>query len=74
MSDKINWTPEELRAFDHLIDLVGSRNQLSRIAGRLKMTAFVNQHGKDKCDAMFAFLQERDAAKARKKAKRTIAQ
>lgn len=59
MSSAPTWTEEELREFDRLVDDVSSRNQLTRIDARLKMTAFVEEHGKEKCDAMFAYLESK---------------
>lgn len=56
----VTWTDEELREFDMLVDMVSSRNQLERISGRLAMLKFVDEHGKEKCDAMFAYLNTRD--------------
>ena len=52
----ITWTPEELAEFDLLTWMVSSRDQTDRIRGRLDMDKFVEKHGKEKCDAMFAHL------------------
>lgn len=57
---EITWTEEELREFDSLVDGVSSRSNLERIAARIDMNKFVEQHGKEKCDAMFAFLEGGD--------------
>jgi hypothetical protein len=57
---EITWTEEELAEFDELVDMVSDRHQATRIAGRLDMGKFVNEHGKAKCDAMWAHLQKRD--------------
>lgn len=57
MSDQPTWTKEELKQFDKLVDLVSSRNQLTRIAARLDMDKFIKEHGKEKCDAMWAHLE-----------------
>jgi hypothetical protein len=55
------WTPEELAEFDRLIDEVSSPNQAIRSSARMRQNRFVNEHGKEKCDAMWAHLQEREA-------------
>jgi hypothetical protein len=54
---EVSYTPEELAVFDQLLDAVGSYDQVTRINGRLDMHAFVNLHGKEKCDAMFFQLE-----------------
>lgn len=54
---EIEWTDEELREFDKLVDGVSSRNQLTRISAGLDMHRFVAEHGAEKCDAMFAHLE-----------------
>jgi hypothetical protein len=53
------WTAKELKEFDKLIRNVSSFNQLTRIAARLGMSKFVAEHGKEKCDAMFAYLESK---------------
>jgi len=52
----MRWTKEEITEFDRLIDGVGSPDQLVRIEARLKQRDFIGEHGKPKCDAMFAHL------------------
>jgi hypothetical protein len=52
------WTKEEIDEFDRLLDLTSSRNQMDRISGRIDLNAFVGRHGKEKCDAMFAYLEK----------------
>lgn len=52
------WTKAEITEFDALIESQSSRGQMDRIEGRLGMSAFVKEHGKPKCDAMFAHLQQ----------------
>lgn len=54
------WTPEELKAFERLVDEASSRDQVARIGARLDMAEFVKQHGKEKCDAMFAEITKND--------------
>lgn len=61
MKDVI-WTEEELRQFDRLVDDVSSRDQLKRITGRIDMMAFIKEHGKEKCDAMCAYLENGEAS------------
>lgn len=57
---EITWTPEELKEFDRLTWDVCSIHQMKRIEGRIAMPKFVEKHGKEKCDAMFAYLLEQD--------------
>lgn len=66
MSEQITWTPEELAEFDELIDMVSDRHQVTRITGRLKMMEFTKKYGNDKCNAMWAYLQQRDMERAGK--------
>lgn len=61
------WTDEELKEFNRLIELSGSRDQMDRIHSRIEMPKFITKHGKEKCDAMWAFLE----SKPRKKSKPT---
>lgn len=53
----ISWTAGEIRQFDRLVDDVSSQNQLLRIEARGDLKAFVETHGKPKCDAMFEHLK-----------------
>jgi hypothetical protein len=54
----ITWTAEELAEFDRLIGLVSSRDQMTRLSARIKdMPDFIAEHGKEKCDAMWAHLE-----------------
>lgn len=55
------YTAEELKEFDTLTMKACSRDQVTHIDGRLKLSQFVKLHGKDKCDALFAMLMARDA-------------
>lgn len=57
MSKKITWTQEEIKEFDRLIDESESPNQVRRISGRLDLDSFIKLHGKEKCDAMWAYLE-----------------
>lgn len=54
------WAPEDLSAFEKLVDNTSSRDQLTRISARLDMQKFIEQHGKEKCDVMFAELTKND--------------
>lgn len=53
----ITWTASEITEFDSLVDDVSSASQLARISARMRMREFVDKHGKEKCDAMFAHLE-----------------
>ena len=67
----IQYSTAELIEFDRLCENAGSRDQVTRITARLTMRKFVEQHGKPKCDAMYAELNRRQAkARRRKKAAR----
>lgn len=52
------YTKEELDEFDRLTNDASDRDQMTRIRGRLDLRKFVDTHGKEKCDAMFAALKE----------------
>lgn len=56
-----NYTPEELAEFDRITRDMSSPNQVRRIEGRLAVRRFESEHGTEKCKAMFAVLQARDA-------------
>lgn len=56
-NEQPKWTPEELKEFDRLIDMTSSRDQVQRISGRMDMRKFVDKHGKEKCDAIWAHLE-----------------
>lgn len=51
------WTKDEIKKFDRLVDDQGSQNQVLRIAARLELRKFQDEHGKEKCDAMWAHLE-----------------
>ncbi len=53
----MKWTKEEISKFDRLVDGISSSNQVDRISCRLDMHLFIKEHGKEKCDAMFAHLE-----------------
>ena len=56
------YTPELLAEFDKLTARCSSRDQMTRIEARLKVSAFEKEHGSAICAAMFAELQRRDLA------------
>jgi hypothetical protein len=60
------YTAAELKAFDRLTARLSSLRQLDRIDARLKIDGFVKEHGKEKCDAMFAEIQKLVAKRRRK--------
>jgi hypothetical protein len=53
----MEFTSDEIKEFERLCNMTSSSRQMDRISGRLEMANFVEQHGKDKCDAMYAFLK-----------------
>lgn len=57
---KLPWTKAEFARFDRLTMKASSPHQLTRIMGRLALQKFVEKHGKEKCDAMFAELKKQD--------------
>ena len=60
---EVTWTPEELREFDDLTMKLSSKRQMDRIEARLDLPKFMERVGKEKCDAMFAYLMKRDGKK-----------
>lgn len=54
------WTEDELKEFKRLSELSGSRHQMDRIDARIEMPKFVEKHGKEKCNAMWAHLTAKD--------------
>jgi hypothetical protein len=63
MMSEISFTQEELDEFDMLTSANSSPHQVERIMARLDLRKFVAEHGKEKCDAMFAEIQARDRKK-----------
>lgn len=59
------WTTEEIVEFDCLVEMASSRQQMDRISSRIDMPEFIQKHGKDKCDAMFAHIEAGGALEAR---------
>jgi hypothetical protein len=52
------FTREQFGTFFRLVNMCGSNNQMRRINGRLNMGSFVEEAGRDKCDRMFALINE----------------
>lgn len=52
-----------LKKFDHLTMASCSSAQMERIRARLALKAFIKEHGKEKCDAMWAVIQKNDASR-----------
>lgn len=46
-------TAKQRREFETLIDDVNSHSNGTRVVGRLRMSKFVAEHGKDVCDAEY---------------------
>lgn len=51
------WLKSEIKEFDRLIDKSESRDQAERVSGRFELRAFIAKHGKEKCDAMWAYME-----------------
>jgi len=57
---KIKYTKKELEEFDRLVtqsDLKGMGN-FGRNIGRMRLSRFVENHGKKKCDAMWKIIKD----------------
>lgn len=52
------FTREQFKNFFRLVNMCGSYDQMQRINGRLDMGPFVKEVGRDKCDLMFALINE----------------
>lgn len=63
---KPQYTEAMLAKFDRLTNRMSSRDQMTRIRARLEVDAFVKEHGKDVCDAMFERLKRRDGKRESK--------
>lgn len=59
------YTKELLKEFDRLTMKACSQNQMDRIGAHFDMGRFVEKHGKEVCDAMFAELKAKDEAKSK---------
>jgi hypothetical protein len=57
---KPTYTKAELRRFDRVTMRLSSRDQLERISARMEIKRVVEELGKEKCDAMYAALKQRD--------------
>ena len=60
------YTKSELAKFDLLTMKLSSRDQVRRIDARLDLKKFEEEHGHEKCQAMFKVLQARDAKRSAK--------
>lgn len=60
------FTKAMIDEFDKLTCMTSSHSQMDRIRGRLTLKKFIDTHGKDVCDIMFAELQALDDAKRKK--------
>lgn len=56
----------EIHKFNRLVEMNSSPHQLTRIQGRLGLSKMAAELGKEKCDAIWAELQARDATKKKK--------
>lgn len=54
------WTADELSQFDVITQGLSSKWQMDRIKARLELRAFIEKHGKMKCDAMFEALRNEE--------------
>jgi hypothetical protein len=58
-SKKLPYTKKEFDRFDYLTDKCCSRNQMQRIEGRLALTKFIDTHGLEKCNLMWAEIKRK---------------
>lgn len=65
MAKKNPWTREQLRRFDALTEATSSPNGHIRVIARLDLKQFILEHGEELCNAMFAYLLERDKKRGR---------
>jgi hypothetical protein len=63
LSEPRTFSDKDLRMFDRLTLRLSSPFGHVRINARFDLTNFIDQHGREKCDAMFAVLRKRDAKK-----------
>lgn len=59
----VTYTEDDIKEFDRLCENTGSGDQVTRITARMTLRKFVAQHGKPKCDAMYAELDRRQKGK-----------
>lgn len=60
-------TPTQTEKFKSLIEKCNSRDQMTRISGRLWLNKFVMQHGEDVCKATFESFKRKPKKLSRKK-------
>lgn len=53
------YTNDEYKQFVKLVEGQESRDQVVRITARLAMTKFIDEHGEEKCNLMFADLTKK---------------
>ena len=54
----MKFTHDEFKEFFKLVNMSGSNDQMDRINSRLSMPGFVDRVGRDKCDQMWALIEE----------------
>lgn len=62
------YTREMLEEFDQITLQASSRDQVTRISGRLALNHFIKKHGKEVCDAMFAELNQKPKRRRKREA------
>lgn len=60
---EITFTEDELAEFNARTWDQDSRNQVTRISGRLGIRELIQRHGRAKCDAMWAEIKRREYKK-----------
>ncbi len=60
MTETAEYTEAEFKEFRKLVYMLTSSNQLARINARIDMPGFVERVGREKCDAMYARINEED--------------
>lgn len=57
------YSKKEMREFDRITWNLSSPDQMTRISARIDIKKFMGEHGKEKCDEMYAALTEREPGK-----------
>jgi len=57
------YSKKELREFDRITWNLSSPDQMTRIAARIDIKKFMDEHGREKCDEMYTALTERSPGK-----------
>lgn len=63
---KLKLAPSVRRSFLKLVDDVNSRDNATRVVGRLRMTRFIAKHSREACDEFYAAYEARLKARMRK--------